>query len=161
MFTLAAEVPLASGLVASQTYSTVAGAVKATAALNEHWNLKLNAGMANGQSGSTTNKLTAFYFHPDYRPGLLMFNYNFANLATGTGSAYDNAITNSRFFAVSGQLNSGKFSHEWLGLFGFADQTADGVNPYFNTSRGYLVSYSGGGAQSSACLLYTSDAADE
>jgi hypothetical protein len=139
IFTIAGEVPIASGLVASQTYSTVAGVVKASATLTDHWNLKVNAGSASGQGTTTgSTKLTAFYFHPDYRPGLLMFNYNYLNIANGTGSFYDNPITNARFLSLSGEYSSGKFSHELLGLLGMADQVADGTtSQYFNTWSGH------------------------
>ncbi len=146
IFTVAAEIPLSSGLVDSKNYSTVAGALKASAAVTDHWTLKANAGTASGQANGASSKLTAFYFHPDYRPGLLMFNYNYANIAAGSGSPYDNAITNARFFAFSGEYVTGKFSHEVLGMVGFADQSADGVNQYFNTQKGHYESAAIGGA---------------
>jgi hypothetical protein len=137
ILTLSAEVPIASGLVASQTYSTVAGAVKARADFSDRWNVKLNAGSASGQSSSNSStKLTAFYFHPDYRPGLLMFNYNYFNIANGSGSFYDNPVSNARFLSLAGEYASGKFSHELLGLIGMADQVADGTSNYFNVRTG-------------------------
>ncbi|NDG83412.1 MAG: hypothetical protein EBX52_00050 [Proteobacteria bacterium] len=136
IFTVAAEVPIASGIVASQQYSTVAGAVKASAAVSDHWKLKADVGSASGQGNAATNKLTAFYFHPDYRPGFLMFNYNYQNIANGTGSYYDQPVTNARFFSFAGEYSSGKFSHEFLTLIGFADQVADGANNFFNTQLG-------------------------
>jgi len=136
IFTVAAEVPITSGLVASQQYSTVAGAVKASAAVSDRWTLKTNFGSASGQGNANQSKLTAFYFHPDYRPGFLMFNYNYQNIANGAGSYYDQPVTNARFFSFSGEYASGKFSHEFLTLFAFADQVADGTNAFFNTQLG-------------------------
>lgn len=146
MMTYAVEVPLASGLVASQSYSTVAGAFHARADLSDFWNLKLNLGAASGQGNQSPNKLTAFYFHPDYRPGLIMFNYNLRNISKGTGSAYDNPITNARFLSLSAGYVRGKFSHEVLGLYAFADQAADGTNRFFNTWSGQYEA-GGNGAQ--------------
>ncbi len=141
IFTFAAEVPLASGLVASRTYSSMAGVVNASAAVSDRWTLKLNAGSANGQANGSTattgaDRLTAFAFHPDYRPGLILFNYNLQNLSTGSGSYYQQPITNARFLAFSGEYSSGKFSQEVLALFAFADQAADGTNAFFNTQLG-------------------------
>ena len=147
IFTVAAEVPIASGLVASQPYSTVAGAVKASAAVSDHWKLKANVGTASGQANGVTSKLTAFSFHPDYRPGFLMFNYNYHNIANGSGSYYDQSITNARFFAFSGEYATGKFSHEFLTMFAFADQTADGSTSYFNTQLGHFDSAGASAAQ--------------
>jgi len=151
IFTFAAEVPIANGLVASQTYSTVAGAVKAGADLGSGWNLKLNAGSANGQVNSNgPTKFSAFYFHPDYRPGLLMFNYNYLNIANGGGSFFNNPITNARFFSLAGEYATGKFSHELLGLFAIADQSADGVNNYFNSWTGQYETAIAGKTQEKA-----------
>lgn len=137
IFTFAAEVPLVTGSVGGQDYSTVAGAAKVDVKLSEKWKTKLNVGMANGQGNTATvngTKLTAFYFHPDYRPGLLMFNYNLQNLSDGTKSPYDNPITNATFFSAAIDYSSGKWSHELLGLFASADKTADGVSAlYFNS----------------------------
>ncbi|MBU6154187.1 MAG: hypothetical protein KGP28_07780 [Bdellovibrionales bacterium] len=137
IFTLEAEVPIASGLVASKSFSSVAGAVKAKADLSEQLSLKANVGSASGQASTPSpDKFTAFYFHPDYRPGLLMFNYNYRNIASGSGSFFDNPITNARFLSLSGQYMAGKFSHEVLGLFAMADQVANGSGKYFNTLSG-------------------------
>jgi hypothetical protein len=148
IFTLAAEVPIASGLVASQVYSSVAGAVNAKAEFSENWTVKANVGSASGQANSASpSKFTAFYFHPDYRPGLLMFNYNYLNIANGSGSFYNNPVTNARFLSLAGEYSSGKFSHELLGLVGFADQVSDGATPYFNSWSGHYQTDTGGIAQ--------------
>ncbi len=147
MFTVEAEVPIASGLVASKSFSTVAAAVKARADFSENWNLKVNAGTASGQASGTQDTFTAFSFHPDYRPGLLMFNYNYRNIANGSGSFFNNPVTNARFLSVSGQYASGKFSHELLGLFGMADQTATGTGNYFNSLTGNYQTDLSGSAQ--------------
>jgi hypothetical protein len=143
MLTLAAEVPLVTGFVAGKDYSSVAAAAKIQADLSESWKLKFNGGLADGQASSSTpaNKYTAFYFHPDYRPGLIMFNYNLSNFsaAPGTGgSPYQNPITNARFLSLSVSHEVGKWSHELLGLFAVADKVADGVSAlYFNSRTGH------------------------
>ena len=148
IFTLKAELPLTSGIYAGTTYSSVSGVLNADADLNDHWKLKLNAGSASGQASGSSGKLTAFYFHPDYRPGLLMFNYNFKSIATNSGSPYDNGITNARFLALSADYTSGKFSHEFKGIYALADQVADGSTaPYFNTYSGRYETPVAGQAQ--------------
>ena len=137
--TISAEVPLASGLVANNNFSSVSGALKAVDQLSEHWALNLDLGLASGQdngtAGSPPNKLTAFYFHPDYRPGLILFNYNFHNIVNGTGSTYDNPVTNAKFLTFGAQYESGKWKHDLLALYAVADKKADGVagNVYFNS----------------------------
>jgi len=136
--TVSGEIPISSGLVASVPYNSIAGALKAEAAVSDHFKLKADFGTAAGQ-GSDKSKLTSFAFHPDYRPGLLMFNYNLFNLATNNGNAYYNPVTNTRYFSLGGEFTSGKFTHEILGLLAIADQVSDGVNPYFNTWQGYYT----------------------
>ncbi|MBS1959665.1 MAG: hypothetical protein JST80_09360 [Bdellovibrionales bacterium] len=150
-FTLAAEVPLVTGSVGGQDYSTVAGAAKVDIKLSEKWKTKFNFGMANGQGNTSTvngTKLTAFYFHPDYRPGLVMFNYNLQNLSDGVKSPYDNPVTNATFFSAAIDYASGKWSHELLGLFASADKTADGVSAfYFNNNSHTYQANAAGAAQ--------------
>lgn len=140
VFLFEAEVPLVSGLVASHSYSTVAAAIKASAQATEHWKYKVNLGSASGQAStpvgtlSKTN-LTAFAFHPDYRPGLLMFNYNYRNIANQAGSPYDNGVTNAKFVSLGADYETGKWTHSFEWLYAMADKGADGVagDAYFNT----------------------------
>jgi hypothetical protein len=139
IFTISAEVPLVSGLVAGRDYTTVAGAAKIDAQLNDHWTVKLNAGSADGQesvaAGAAPGKLSAFFFHPDYRPGLIMFNYNLRNLSNGSASPYDNPVTNARFLSLGFDYNTGKWTHGLQGLYAMAAKTADGAagSSYYNT----------------------------
>jgi hypothetical protein len=152
-FTISAEVPLASGLVASRDFSEVSGAVKVTAQATDHWSFDVNVGSASGQdngtAGAAPSKLTAFYFHPDYRPGLILFNYNFQNLVSGVGSPYDNPITNARFLALAAKYSVGKWSHSVQGIYAVAEKAADGVagNVYFNTLSRHYETEAGGAAQ--------------
>ncbi len=151
ILTLKAEIPFVSGTYAGNPYSTVAGAVQAEAELGDRWKLKLNAGSANGQGNGPQTKLTAFYFHPDYRPALILFNYNLRNITqgSGTGSPFDQGIGNARFLALSADLVAGKFTHVFKGMYAMADQAADGVNTqFFNTFTGAYEAAGAGVSQS-------------
>jgi hypothetical protein len=125
------EVPIVTGTVAGVNYSTVAAAAKVKAAVNDHWNVKLNAGSADGQgnlvAGESPSKYSAFYFHPDYRPALIMFNYNLQNLSNGALSPYDNPVTNSRFLCLGVDYSAGKWTHGVQGIYAIADKVADGT----------------------------------
>ena len=151
--TFSAEVPIVTGLVANQTYSTVAGAAKLSAKLSETWTMNLNAGTAGGQDNTATatpGKLNAFYFHPDYRPGLLMFNYSYRNLSNGSLSPYDNPVNNAKFVSLNGTYNSGKWTHEMTAVYAVADKAADGITGdyYFNGyDRYYKQEQAGATAQ--------------
>lgn len=144
IFTLSAEVPIVTGLVGNNTYSTVAGAVKVDTQLDDHWKVKLNGGMAPGQdslaTGATATKYTAFYFHPDFRPGLLMFNYNYRNFSDGNASPYYNPVTNAQYFSLGFDYNSNKWTHGFQWLYAMAAKVADGAagGAYFNTLDGHF-----------------------
>ena len=138
IFTLSAEVPLISGTVAGVDYSTVAGALKATAQASEKWTFNVNIGTASGQDNGKglvpPNKLNVFYFHPDYRPALILFNYNRRNIATGTNSPYDSPISNAKFISFGGKYSTGKWSHGLQAVYAVADKTCDGnANVCYNT----------------------------
>ena len=153
IFTISAEVPLVSGLISNgREYSTVAGAAKVNAQLNDHWSTTLNVGSADGQQNTTTGtdpKFTAFYFHPDYRPGLIMFNYQLRNLSNGAASPYDNPVTNARFLSLGINYATGKWNHGIQGLYAIADKTADGVagTLYYNSWDRIYRTQNGGTAQ--------------
>ena len=154
IFTISAEVPIVTGLVGNKNYSTVAGALKLDTQLDDHWKLKLNSGLAGGQeslaAGASSSKLTAFYFHPDYRPGLLMFNYNYRNFSDGTLSPYNNPVTNAEFLSFGFDYNSNKWTHGVQWLYAVANKVADGSagGSYFNTWDGhYKANNTGATAQ--------------
>jgi hypothetical protein len=148
-----AEVPLVSGTIAGTDYSAVSGVVKVSAKTSEHWLFNLNLGNASGQgvgqAGTTPTQFSAFYFHPDYRPGLILFNYNFRNIVTGAGSPYDNPVTNAKFVTLDADYTTGKWSHDFTFIYAIADQVADGVagNTYFNSGDGHYETEVGGQAQ--------------
>lgn len=157
IFTFAAEVPLVTGTIAGKDYSTVAAAAQIHAKLSDAWVVRLNGGLADGQenvaAGSQPTKFSAFSFHPDYRPGLIMFNYqlrNFSGSSSSTSnSPFNNPVTNARFLSLGVQNRSGKWSHELLGLFAIAATASDGVagSLYFNSLDGHYRTNAGGPAQ--------------
>jgi hypothetical protein len=150
IFTISAEVPIVTGLVGSKTYSTVAGAMKVDTQLNDQWKIKLNGGLAGGQdslgAGASAAKLTAFSFHPDYRPGLLMFNYNYRNLSDGSLSPFNNPVTNAQFVALGFDYNSNKWTYGFNWVYATASKSADGTagGSYYNTWDGHYKSNNAG-----------------
>ena len=152
IFTVSAEVPIVTGLVGNKNYSTVAGALKVDTQVDDHWKLKLNGGLAGGQesvaAGSSSSKLTAFYFHPDYRPGLLMFNYNMRNLSDGSLSPFNDPVTNAQFFTLGFDFNSNKWTHGVQWLYATASKVADQASgSYFNKWDGHYKAQAAGTTQ--------------
>jgi hypothetical protein len=141
IFTVSAEIPLVTGVVGTNNYSTVAGALRADAQLNDHWKAKLNGGLANGQDsiapGGSSNKFTAFAFHPDYRPGMMMFNYNFRNFSNGSTSPFYNPVTNAQYLSLGLDYNYTKWTHGFQGLYALAASAANQPGgKYYNTWSG-------------------------
>jgi hypothetical protein len=91
-------------------------------------------------AGASAAKLTAFSFHPDYRPGLILFNYNRRNFQSLSGSPFNDPITNARFFALGGTYSSGKWSHGFKGIYATALTTANSAagGSYYNSWDGYF-----------------------
>jgi len=155
IFTVSAEIPIVTGFVGNKNYNTVAGALKADAQMDDHWKIKFDGGLAGGQetlpAGAASGKLTAFYFHPDYRPGLLMFNYNFRNFSDKSASPYNNPVTNATFFSLGFDYASNKWTHGFQWLYAVANKVADGAagGSYFNSWDGhYKANNPGATAQS-------------
>lgn len=155
IFTASAEIPLVTGLVGNNSYTTVAGALKVDAQLDDAWKIKFNGGLANGQDNSAsaaaaaTAKYTAFYFHPDYRPALLMFNYNLRNLSDGSSSPFNNPVTNAQFLALGFDYANAKWNHGVNAIYANALKSADGVagGVYFNSWDGIYKSSTAAAAQ--------------
>jgi len=153
IFTVSAEIPLVTGVVGVHNYNSVAGALKADAQMNDHWKAKFNGGLANGQENvvgaGSASKLTVFSFHPDYRPGLMMFNYNFRNFSNGSTSPFYNPVTNAQFVSLGFDYNYAKWTHGFQGLYALASSAADGTvgaGSYYNTLEGRYQAYNGAGA---------------
>ena len=157
--TLAAEVPVVSGDVAGIKRSTVGFAVEVAYKASNSFDALLKFGRAPGQqnfSGSTPDNFNAFYFNPNYRLGLIMFNYQMNNFAgpaslnnpntspTQLASPFDNPITNANYVALSTGISADKWQFRPGFVLGVADQAAvNGSNFLNSNSRSYFTNASG------------------
>ena len=148
--TLMAEVPLVNGNVGGAQVSTVAAAGEAHWKPSDTVELVMKAGYAPGQSNSDANGMknyNAFYFNPNYHLGMIMFNYQLANLGGAQTlnnpnlspgslrSPYNNPIVNAVYLAMSAPI---KPWDKWTLRPGFAYasalQTASASSAaFFNT----------------------------
>lgn len=158
IFTLAAEVPLMSGQVGGAKASSLGLAAKVDAQVSESWLISFQGGQAQGQEGGTAgasaSQYSAFYFHPDYRPGLILFNYNrrnFSNPGAGASSPYYDPVTNARFFSLSGTYSTGKWTHTGTLVYASALEVASGKSgdTYYNQWDGIFHTMNGGAKQDS------------
>ena len=116
---IAGEVPLVSGTLGSSNYQTVALAGEIDWKPSETWEFLFKSGYAPGQpnqGSASIDTFRAFYFHPNYHIGMIMFNYQLANFvgpqtqnnatlsAAGLKSPYDNPITDAAYFSLSTQI---------------------------------------------------------
>ncbi|MEO5968315.1 MAG: hypothetical protein ABIQ95_00185 [Bdellovibrionia bacterium] len=144
---LMGEVPLMSGSLGGSQINTFALAGEAEWKPSDTVEVVLKAGYAPGQSNADANGLgayNAFYFNPNYHLGMIMFNYQLANLgkvqtrnnvnigADQLSSPYDNPIVNAAYLAVTVPL---KPWDKWTlrpGLaYASALQTASASAPYY------------------------------
>jgi hypothetical protein len=110
------EVPLMSGSLGGSQVSTFAFAGEADWKPSDTLEFILKAGYAPGESNADANGLknyNAFYFNPNYHVGMIMFNYQLANLGKSQtlnspntlpnqlSSPYDNPIVNAAYMALT------------------------------------------------------------
>ena len=147
--TFGIEVPITNGTVGASKYKTFAVALESQVKLSDAWNLNAKAGYAPGQpdlTGTTADNYKAFYFHPAYRIGLIMFNYQLANFAgpntqndpvnangTKLASPYDNPIVNAKYIALGGGFKADKWNFHTNFVFAKAGEVAGNNVKFFNT----------------------------
>jgi len=147
-FTFAGEIPLVSGHLGNSQYKTWAVATEAKWKPNDTWEVSGRAGQAPGQPsiiGDYPDKFRAFYFHPTYKLGLIMFNYQLANFAGPVSlnnptsspenlrSPFDNPVVNARYLSVGGTFKADKWNFHSTLTFASADQVASAGTNHFNT----------------------------
>lgn len=149
----ALEAPIYSGKLVSSTYSTYAIATETEYEASDSWVWRLKAGRAPGQGSDefarrgaspiNPSKYTAVYFHPNYRLGLIMFNYNLRALggtpASGTpditdpvDSIYDNPVSNANYALLQGVFRQERWQIGGKWIYAVADKTAQEGSKYFN-----------------------------
>lgn len=150
--TLAAELPLASGNIGGVPYSAKAVAGEVQFKATSHWDFSAKVGSAPGQSNvanaASPSGFGGFFFHPNYRVGMIMFGYQLGALggmqsqnnptatANNLASPFDNPITNATYISVGTQFGFGA-GDRWKARFNFLTATAQQVaaagSAYFNT----------------------------
>lgn len=150
---LGAEAPIVSGQMGSGKYTSFAVATEADWRASDTWQFTGKLGHVAGQPTNSTGDFKAFYFHPGYRLGLIMFNYQLANFAgpvtqnnTGTSEAslrspYDNPITNAQYLAAATTLHANKWDLMLGTVFAKANTACKTGETCFNqVSRQYITS---------------------
>ncbi len=117
-FTVAAEVPIVNGFLGSMRYQTFSIASEVNWKANDIWSVFLKSGYVPGQKNSSTNTMgvfNAFYYHPNYHIGMILFNhqlYNYSGMQTqnnpmvsaqSLSSPYYNPIVNSSYVALAAE----------------------------------------------------------
>ncbi len=150
-FNIGVEAPVFTGRLQGTPYSSFAVATELSFQASDSWSLFGKFGQVPGQKNDTATTPTKWsfaYLNPNYKLGMIMFNYQFRNFggpnhpnstATVTSSEgsvrsiYDNPITNARYAMLGAALTADK----WVFSTGFITATADeaavaGSN-FFNT----------------------------
>ena len=157
------EVPIANGQIGGADYKSLGIATEVDWSISDFWKMNLKGGYASGQeniSSTAPDSYRAFYFHPDYRVGLIMFNYQFNNFSgpnlandaslteANLGSPYDNPIVNATYLSVASNYQTGKWNLRGALVFANALKTASNSGRFFNTWTRNFVDYSDGPSQS-------------
>jgi hypothetical protein len=144
-FTLAGELPIVNGSLGGGTYDTWAFAGEIDWRVSDSWDTALRLGHAPGQPGSQTPvspDFKSFFFNPNYKLGLIMFNYQFANFAGpntlnnpgvpvgALKSPYDNPITNANYINWAGAYHTDKWDFHTNWTFAKANETASASSAF-------------------------------
>jgi hypothetical protein len=132
-----AEAPITNGKVSGTDASTFALAFEGRYASSDVLNFSAKAGHVPGQSGDN-KKIRGYHLHPNYKTGLILFNYQFANFnganigPDATASVFNAPITNASYLQLGGDYTSGKWVFRGSWLYARANETAPASGPYFN-----------------------------
>jgi hypothetical protein len=154
-FEVAAEAPIVSGKVSGVTYSSYALAGEGRMVWSETWNLAAKLGHIPGQ-GSSQAEYTGFFLHPNYKLGLILFQYQLANLGgANVGTAADRSvfnapITNTNYLQLATEHRLGKWQLRGAWTYARALEVAGTTGSYFNQWSRKFESAGGTVAQSSA-----------
>lgn len=169
-FTVGGEVPIVSGSLGSGSFSSYAVAVEVDWKMSESWDSSIRAGHVPGQPGSATavtDQFKAFYLNPNYKLGLIMFNYQLANFAgpntlnnpnttpSALRSPYDNPITNANYLNVGAAYHTDKWDFHTNWVYAKANETAGAGSAFFwnDAQRTYVATGAGAGEQSTSIGL--------
>lgn len=162
--TLAAEAPIASGVVSGINYSSFAIVGEAKWEPSDNFEVGLKAGLAPGQAGAnsaTPSSASPYYFHPNYRLGMIMFGYQFRNFSGPNSlnnastpdnyllSPYDNPITNALYASLAASYRLAKWRFNGNVIIATAQQVATSGNThFFNSWTRQFVAYGASANQS-------------
>ncbi len=151
-FGFGAELPIVSGTLTgtnlqSISYRSFAAAVEADWRASDTWELRLKGGHASGQPNSdSTNagSFRGFFFNPNYKLGMIMFNYQLANFGranipaeTATTqnlrSPYDNPITNATYIGATALAHVDKWDFRGSFVWAKASIACDSGTVCYNS----------------------------
>jgi len=143
-FDFGIEAPIFNGQLQGLSYKAFALATEMKYRANDSWTFSIKAGKAPGQPNSPTatpEKWSMVSFHPNYRLGLLMFNYNFRNFSGNNNpnsagtvkSIYDNPITNAKYLMLGGAYSTDKWRFSGSFITASADKPAEFGQFFLNT----------------------------
>ncbi len=149
-FILAAEVPIITGQLGNSSYQTFGFASEATWKTTDSVEMLLKAGYASGQpnsGGGTIDTFRTFYFNPNYKIAMILFNYQLSNFAgpqnlnnpnlsqSQLKSPYDNPIVNAMYLSVGSHIKPWeKWSLNPVLTYARAHQVASSSQYFYNYS---------------------------
>lgn len=154
------ELPVINGHLGGNPYHTSGLAAEMDWGAGENWSFCVRTGYARGQKSSAQqlgNTYQAFYFHPNYRLGQLLFQYQLAALSgpntlnsTGTlQSPYDTAVNNAWYLAVSMPWKpSDRWTLQPALIHALALETASDSSGYFFNTWSRKMTALGNGVRS-------------
>ncbi len=165
-FTFTGDLPIVNGDVSGIDFRTWAAALEAKWQISDTWQSELKFGRAPGQpdyrAGTRPGIFKAYYFNPNYKIALIMFNYGLHGFAgpnttnnpntspTSMASPFDNPIVNAKYAAWAGSFTTAKWTFRGNFVLAQAIETAGTSDIFFNHwTRSFAGKNPNAGVQSS------------
>jgi hypothetical protein len=164
MLTFAGEFPIMTGNAGGADYKTFALAGEVKVKPSDVFELTAKLGSAPGNPniavGATPNENKVFRFHPNYRLGLIMFNYNLANVSgvqsnnnptsTLSNAINEDPIMNARYLMAQASYQLNRWMLRSTFVTAQAAQVAKAGEQFFNHREFAYVTNATGTDQSSS-----------
>ncbi len=146
-FAFAVEAPIVTGKIGGVGYSTFALASELKFQPSDAWEFRSKLGHAPGQpvfAGTTMDRYKAFYFHPNYKLGMILFNYNLYGLAgpntandpnlspTAAKSPWDASVVNANYVTLGSMFHTDKWTFHLDWIYARAANAAKSGQSFYN-----------------------------
>lgn len=146
-FQIALEIPMISGKIGNAYYTTASANFDSKAyifessfELNPRWVFELNAGLVQGDDG-TTNDFEGAYLHPNYKIANILFAYDYQGFNVSNRNIFQSSLANAQYVQFGAKYLSDSWNYKLFATIANANQVAkNGESFYDHENRSLIAS---------------------